>query len=84
MATIRNAFISTLFNTQNIVDAADVTFTPSAGQYRYNYNDGGGIDIDFDSVTTPVTGDEIVLSDDSTQFNYLMPAAEYAAVGEPV
>lgn len=83
MATVKNISntINT-FDTQTIADVADVTSKFDEGQFRYNYNDGAGVDIDFDSpAKAPETNDEIIISYDSDQFNYLMSAADYAKAG---
>ena len=89
MATVTNLNKSEgTFNTQVIADVADVTSLVSPETpFRFNYNDGGGIDIDFDSPgvdglpRSPATNDVIILEESSTQRNLLMTAAEYAATG---
>lgn len=81
MATVNNLNKGLSFNTQVITSVADVTSKFDEGQFRYNYTNGG-IDIDFDSpAAAPASGDYIVLSDQSSQFNYLMTAADYAIAG---
>lgn len=74
-----------VFDSVTIVDVADVTPLISIDTpFRYNYNDGGSNDIDFDSVgadglpLAPSANDEIILTESSTQRNFLMPEAEYA------
>lgn len=83
MATVQNVNNASNVATQTIVDAADVTKQPDLGQFVYNYNDGGGIDIDFQSAdSVPATSDQIYLADDGTgqqTQNYLITAAAYAA-----